>query len=249
MTIHKSTVYSFYSYRYKLNWSGSFSSLFSLFVKYCRLKQLLLLTVHLSESFTNTAALYYFSSLRFWETGKFNLVSKWKGNEKAWPEDTHTDGVDVRLVACEGLPAHAVPDVPQFDRGVAGSRHKGAEVGRQGQAHDVAAVAREDRGLLTRLDVPQCTGGRERTELPVSSGKGVFARARQCVETCDSPCGVSWTRDDLIVVNETATWQVTWGNTGNRCLGEFDCMKPAKRRAHWSCREASTGVHWIWDET
>lgn len=37
------------------------------------------------------------------------------------PEHTHTDGVDVRLVACEGLPAHAVPDVPQFDRSVAGS--------------------------------------------------------------------------------------------------------------------------------
>lgn len=77
----------------------------------------------------------------------------------ARPELTHTDGVDVRLVACEGLPAHAVPDVPQLDRGVAGSRHEGAQVGRQGQTHDVAAVAREDRGLLTRLDVPQRTEG------------------------------------------------------------------------------------------
>lgn len=61
-------------------------------------------------------------------------------------------------MACEGLSAHAVPDVPQFDRGVTGSWYEGAEVRWQGQAHDVAAVARENRGLLTRLDVPQCTG-------------------------------------------------------------------------------------------
>lgn len=73
------------------------------------------------------------------------------------PQHTHTDGVDVRLMACKGLSAHAVPDVPQFDRGVAGSWYKGAQVGRQGQAHDVTAVARENRGLLTCLNVPQCT--------------------------------------------------------------------------------------------
>lgn len=79
-------------------------------------------------------------------------------------DHTHTDGVDVRLVACESLPAHAVPDVPQFDRGVAGPRHKSAEVRRQGQAHDIASVPRENRGLLARLDVPQCTGA-ERTVL------------------------------------------------------------------------------------
>lgn len=73
-------------------------------------------------------------------------------------DHTHTDGVDVRLVTRERLPAHAVPDVPQFDRGVAGPRHKGALVGRQRQAHDVAGVAGEHRGLLARLDVPQRTG-------------------------------------------------------------------------------------------
>lgn len=70
---------------------------------------------------------------------------------------THTDGVDVGLVTRERLPAHAVPDVPQFDRGVAGPRDKGALIGRQGQAHDVAGVAGKHGGLLTRLDVPQCT--------------------------------------------------------------------------------------------
>lgn len=70
---------------------------------------------------------------------------------------THTDGVDVGLVTREGLPAHAVPDVPQLDRGVAGPRDEGALIRGQGQAHDVAGVAREHRGLLTRLDVPQGT--------------------------------------------------------------------------------------------
>lgn len=59
---------------------------------------------------------------------------------------------------CEGLPAHAVPDVPQFSRSVAGSRDEGTEVRRQGQTHDVTGVARENRGLLTRLNVPQCAG-------------------------------------------------------------------------------------------
>lgn len=98
------------------------------------------------------------------------------------PERTHTDGVDVRLVACEGLPAHAVPDVPQLDRGVAGSRHKGAEVGRQGQTHDVAAVARENCSLLTRLDVPQCTGA-ESAEL-----KTLISSEKTCLHICVCIC-------------------------------------------------------------
>lgn len=34
--------------------------------------------------------------------------------------NTHTDGVDVRLVASEGLSAHALTDVPEFSRGVTG---------------------------------------------------------------------------------------------------------------------------------
>ncbi len=99
---------------------------------------------------------------------------------RSCPEHTHTDGVDVWLVACEGLPAHAVPDVPQFDRGVAGSRHKGAEVGRQGQTHDVAAVAGENRGLLTRLNVPQRTGA-ENAELRHRSTQENMFALRVCV--------------------------------------------------------------------
>lgn len=34
--------------------------------------------------------------------------------------NTHTDGVDVRLVASEGLSAHALTDVPEFSRGITG---------------------------------------------------------------------------------------------------------------------------------
>lgn len=123
-------------------------------------------------------------------------------------EHAHTDGVDVRLVAREGLPAHAVPDVPQFDWGVAGSRHKCTEVGRQGQAHDITGVARENRGLLTCLDVPQCTGTetqKVRTEICLEKHVALGLR----LDLWHSPCGVSWTCDDLIVVNETATRQVT----------------------------------------
>ena len=60
-------------------------------------------------------------------------------------------------MAGEGLPAHAVPDVPQLGGRVAGPRHEGPEVGAQGQAHHVARVAREGGRLLARLDVPQCT--------------------------------------------------------------------------------------------
>lgn len=78
-------------------------------------------------------------------------------NQKAG-QHTHTDCVDVRLMARERLSAHAVPDVPQLNGGVTGSGHKGAEVWRQGQAHNVTAVARKHRGLLACLDVPQCTG-------------------------------------------------------------------------------------------
>ena len=60
-------------------------------------------------------------------------------------------------MAGEGLPAHAVPDVPQLGGRIARPRHEGPEVGAQGQAHHVPRVAREDGRLLARLDVPQCT--------------------------------------------------------------------------------------------
>lgn len=86
----------------------------------------------------------------------------------------------------ERLPAHAVPDVPQFDRGVAGPRDKSALIGRQGQAHDVAGVAGEHRGLLTRLDVPQ--RAETRTEDRSAQRKSTSEAGR---DVGGSPCGVS----------------------------------------------------------
>lgn len=147
----------------------------------------------------------------------YKASSTWRSWEvvQTDTEHTHTDGVDVWLVACEGLPAHAVSDVPQFDRGIAGSWHKCAEIGWQRQAHDVASMARENRGLLTRLDVPQCTGA-ERAELGHRSDQKANVDACLCLDVRSSPRGVSWTRDDLIVINETATRQVTWGNREQR---------------------------------
>jgi len=65
------------------------------------------------------------------------------------------DGVDVRLVAGEGLAAQAVAHVPQLGRRVARAAHERARVGRQRQRHHVARVPRERRALLARLDVPQ----------------------------------------------------------------------------------------------
>lgn len=65
-------------------------------------------------------------------------------------------------MSCEGLPAHAVSDVPQLDRSIASARDEGAHVGGQREGHDVPAVACEGGGLLARLDVPQGTGKEER---------------------------------------------------------------------------------------
>lgn len=48
--------------------------------------------------------------------------------------------------------------------------------------------------------------------------KSMFA-LRVCLQ--HSPCGVSWTRDDLIVINETATWEITWENRKCTHLDEF----------------------------
>lgn len=89
-------------------------------------------------------------------------------------------------MSCERLPAHAVPDVPQFDRGVAGPRDKSALIGRQRQAHDVAGVAGEHRGLLTRLNVPQCT--ETTTEDRSARGKSTSEAGPYLGA---SPCGVS----------------------------------------------------------
>jgi len=71
---------------------------------------------------------------------------------------THTDSVDVWLVTGERLSAHAVSDVPEFNGGVTGPRDEGPRVWSQWQTHHISTVTREQRGLLTSLDVPQSTG-------------------------------------------------------------------------------------------
>lgn len=74
-----------------------------------------------------------------------------------------TNGIDVRLVAGEGLSAHAFTDVPEFSRSVAGTGHKQPGVWSQREAHDITGVAGESGRLLTGLYVPESTGGVART--------------------------------------------------------------------------------------
>lgn len=71
---------------------------------------------------------------------------------------TYTDGVDVRLVAGEGLPAHSFSNIPQFGRGIAGTRNKTPGIGGKGQAHHVSSVPSKRGCLLTSFYVPESTG-------------------------------------------------------------------------------------------
>lgn len=85
-----------------------------------------------------------------------------RASERVLERDrTHGDGVDVGHVAREGLPAHAVPNVPQLGRGVTSSGHKGLEVWAERQTHHVPRVAGEAGGLLACFYVPQCTARKE----------------------------------------------------------------------------------------
>lgn len=69
----------------------------------------------------------------------------------------YTDGIDVRLVASEGLSAHSFSDVPELGRGIAGSRHKQPGVRRQRETHHITGVSGKCSCLLTGLNVPQST--------------------------------------------------------------------------------------------
>ena len=64
------------------------------------------------------------------------------------------DGVDIALVAGEGLLADALADVPQLGGGVARAGDERPVVGAKGQGHHVARVTAERLGLLASLDVP-----------------------------------------------------------------------------------------------
>lgn len=69
--------------------------------------------------------------------------------------DTYADGIDVGLVAGEGLSAHAFPDVPQLSRSVAGPRHEQTRVRGQRQRHHVTRVTCECGRLLPSLNIPE----------------------------------------------------------------------------------------------
>lgn len=75
---------------------------------------------------------------------------------------THTDGIDVRLVAGEGLPAHPFSHIPEFSGSITSTGHKQPGVRSEREAHDVPGVSRERGRLLTRLNVPQSTGAETR---------------------------------------------------------------------------------------
>ena len=83
-----------------------------------------------------------------------------------WP---YTDGVDVWLVASEGLSAHSFPDVPELGRGIASSRHKQPGVGCQRETHDITGVTSKCSCLLTSLNVPQSAGGKQNKHHQISA--------------------------------------------------------------------------------
>lgn len=77
----------------------------------------------------------------------------------------YADGVDVRLVASEGLSAHSFSDIPELGRGITGSRHKQPGVGRQRETHDIAGVTSKSSCLLASLNVPQSTARKRKDDL------------------------------------------------------------------------------------
>jgi len=73
-------------------------------------------------------------------------------------EELH--GVNVGVVATEGLHALALTDVPQLGCGVASTRHEDVRIRvlGNGHAHDIAVVVVEVGDLVSSLNVPQDAG-------------------------------------------------------------------------------------------
>lgn len=69
--------------------------------------------------------------------------------------DTYADGIDVWLVASEGLPTHSFSNIPQFGRGIAGTRNKTPSIRSQRQTHDISSVPSKCSCLLTSFYVPE----------------------------------------------------------------------------------------------
>lgn len=74
---------------------------------------------------------------------------------------THTDGVDVRLVASESLTAGPLSHIPELGTGITGPRNEEIEVRRHSQAHAVTRVSHKYSLLLPSLNVPQGTAKME----------------------------------------------------------------------------------------
>lgn len=75
-------------------------------------------------------------------------------------EGAHADGIDVRLMAGESLPAGPLPHVPELGAGITGPRNEEFEVGRHSQAHAVPRVSHKHSLLLPGLNIPQSAAGR-----------------------------------------------------------------------------------------
>lgn len=69
--------------------------------------------------------------------------------------DTYTNGVDIRLMASEGLPTHSFSNIPQFGRGITGTRNKTPGIGSKRQTHDISSVPSKCSCLLTSFYVPE----------------------------------------------------------------------------------------------
>ena len=70
---------------------------------------------------------------------------------------THSDGVDVRLVAWEALLTGSLSDIPEFSGGITGSGYKALHVGSQRETHHITGMTSKVCHLLACLYIPQCT--------------------------------------------------------------------------------------------
>lgn len=114
-------------------------------------------------------------------------------------------------MASESLAAGPFPHIPELCAGITSTRNEEFVVWRHSQAHAVSSVSHKHRLLLPRLNVPQGTvrrKGAHHTEmsqlpsqnnLPVLSTRGILPLPR----------GVSRAGHNVVVIQETATGEIT----------------------------------------
>ena len=110
------------------------------------------------------------------------------------------DGVDVRLVAGEGLDSLAGADVPQLGKGVAGAGNEDVLVRRvDADAHDVAEVVGELGHARARVDVPEHAGhvARRRQDAAVVDETAARQVARVARELARDP-GRAFPRREVV---------------------------------------------------